>query len=248
MERLGHLRSTHEPKRLAYALLPAFALVALSAFVALIYARRFDTSTLAIATPFAILAAVAASAIAIRRRRFLVELHAHGVVVTTGSSRDVVLFEDVDELWLELDRADSPWGMIATVRALRLVDHGGAAHRVPVGGDAPPELVRWISQHCSQRLAPAAVNAIREGDTLTFGDVRIDRTGIRTPAWEASWIELRLVRIQPGRIVLFRRSKLVPWRVLKLDAVPHPGVLTRVVERCALVVDVDEAPLACAGG
>jgi hypothetical protein len=32
-------------------------------------------------------------------------------VVTQGASRDVVLFDDVDEPWTDLDhRTESPWG------------------------------------------------------------------------------------------------------------------------------------------
>jgi hypothetical protein len=57
--------------------------------------------------------------------------------------------------------------MIAIVRAPRLLAATGISHGVPPGMTHPPsELVLWIEQHCSSRLAPAAVSAVREGETL----------------------------------------------------------------------------------
>ena len=89
-------------------------------------------------------------------------------------------------------------------------------------------------------LVAEALRALRAGQTLTFGDVQLDRSGIRGRSWGATWDELKLVRCAPGRMTLFRRQTVLPYRSLFLDRVPHPTVFSRLVTECAKKVHVDD--------
>jgi hypothetical protein len=160
--------------------------------------------------------------------------------VSQRGKREAIVFEDVDELWFELDPMSSPLGTVARISALRLVEHGGAKHRVPTQVMDAVEVLRWALRHLSTPLLPEARRALDAGEQLSFAKVRLDREGIHVGRASARWTDLRLVRMQPGRIALFRSWPVVPWRVVNLDAVPHPTVFSQLVAERALRVEADD--------
>lgn len=86
-----------------------------------------------------------------------------------------------------------------------------------------------------------ARSALREGEVLTFGKVRIDREGITIGEANAAWSDLHLVRFQPGQALFLRRSSLVAWRTVRHDSIPHPTVFVRLVNELAPRVENDES-------
>jgi hypothetical protein len=237
--RLGVLRSTHLPPPLRRALGVAVAIGAMMAFGVAV-APGGAPPIFAVVFPFALAVTTLFTLTPLRRRHLRVELHAGGVSVRDGKKRTVVLFEDVDEVWLVLEPVKVLFGTIAKITALRLVDHAGASHRVPADLQCGEQIAEWVLRQCSSPLVPEALRALRAGETLTFGDVRLDRSGIRGRSWGAAWDELRLVRYAPGRVTLFRRQTVLAYRSILLDRVPHPTVFARLVTECAKKVDVDD--------
>jgi hypothetical protein len=151
----------------------------------------------------------------------------------------VIPFEDVDEVWYDLDSHSTWVARFSTIHALRLVEHGGRSHRVPLTVQAPWEIVAWVQRHCSQHLLPQARRALRSGETLTFGTIRIDATAIVFGRTRAVWTDVRLVRMQSGRLAFFRRAPIVPWKTVPLDTVPHPFVFATLIRELAPRVEVD---------
>jgi hypothetical protein len=174
----------------------------------------------------------------LRMRRVRVEVHAFGVAVWKGRKRDVVRFDDVNEVWLSLDHLTSPFGRVARVKALRLVDHSGTSYQVPAALRRGDEIVRWVIRQCSDPLVSEALRAFRAGEPLTFGKVRLDRSGIRESSWSVEWRKLRLVRFAPGRISLFRWQTVFPCRTILLDRIPHPTVFAKVMAECGVKHEV----------
>jgi hypothetical protein len=174
----------------------------------------------------------------LRTRRVRVEVHASGVAVWKGRKRDVVLFDNVNEVWLSLDHLTTPLGRVARVKALRLVDHSGTSHRVPAALRRGDEIVRWVLRECSDPLVSEALRAFRAGEPLTFGKVRLDRSGIRDSSWSVEWRRLKLVRLAPGRISLFRWQTVFPCRTILLDRIPHPTVFLKVMRECGVKQEV----------
>jgi len=171
-------------------------------------------------------------------------VHAHGVVVRTRRGRDVICFEDVNEVWYELDAHALSGVRVARIPALRLVDHNGLSHRVELLGGRAVEALQWILRNCTDRLLEDARASLRQGETLTFANVRIDREGIRFgERGEHAWKDLRLVRLQPGRIAFFRGQTVFPWRKVNLDSVPHPPLFLKLVRELAPCAEIDD-PLA----
>ena len=184
----------------------------------------------------------------LRRRGLRLEIHAHGVVVVTPRTREVVVFEDIDEVWYELDVHSLVGGKAARIVLLRLVDHAGVEHRVPLAVNEASTAFQWIVKHCSDRLLPDAQAALRAGETLTFADVRLDREGIAFGKdATVSWSEIRLARMQPGSIALFKRLSVLPWRTVQLDQLPHPTLFVKLFRELAARVEIDD-PLSSSKG
>jgi hypothetical protein len=175
----------------------------------------------------------------LRARNVRIALHADGVVVETQRTRGSVAFDDVDEVWLDFDVARSPVGKFAWIRALRLVDRKGGTLRVPLTVSEAGPLCAAIQKRCSDPLVPEALHALREGESLTFGEFQVDRDAIHAPSWSVSWQNLALVRLSPGRVHLFRAQRVVPFRTIRLDDVPHPTVFVKVVSECAPKIEED---------
>jgi hypothetical protein len=238
--RLGLLRSVHRPPPLWRPL----AAGAIAFVPALIIVGTTSPASAAVGPVLAAFAVVIFAIIAwgpLRRRGVRVELHAHGVVVVTPRSRDVVVFEDVDSLWYDLNVSSLSGRTIARITEARLVDHEGVEHRVPLRLVDSAGVFQWMVKHCSDPLFPDAQAALRAGETLTFGDVRIDREGIAFgKAARAAWNEIRLARMQPGSIALFKRNPLLPWRTIDLVRVPHPTLFARLFRELASNVEIDD--------
>ena len=112
---------------------------------------------------------------------------------------------------------------------------------MPLTVEDPLTPVHWAVRHCSDPLLADAQAALRAGETLTFGSVRIDREGVVVGRRRAlPWKELRLARLQPGKIALYRRMPIFPWRTIRLDRVPHPTLFVKLFRELAPEVEVDD--------
>ena len=175
-----------------------------------------------------------------RKPQSRVTLHAGGVVVERPGARDAVIFDDVDALWLECE-GRGPWYMRTTfITGVRLNDHSGASHPIPVEGlTACVEIVSWLWRHCSRPLVAEARRALKAGETLTFARVQFDATGIAVDGVRVPWAQMRLVRLQQGRVVFCRRSTYWAWKTIPIQTVPHPGVFLTLIREAAPRVEVD---------
>lgn len=238
-DRLGRLRSVHGATRESFVLPLVFA-SCLLVLTSILGATADGLRGLVLSLPFGLACFALLAIPAIRRRGLRIEAHDSGLVVHQRRARAVIVFEDVDEIWFELERRSLPFGDLALIRAVRLVEHSGAEHTVPLHVELGHEITQQIVRHCSLPLAADAEKALRAGETLTFGKVRIDAQGIILGQSRAAWNDLRLVRMQPGRIAFFQGQTVIPWRTVSLDEVPHPTVFMNLVRACAPRIEVDD--------
>lgn len=234
-EQLGLLRSVHAPDTSARRILVFFGLVLVGCIAGSASAPSV-TFALALAGCVSVVAGVILLATLLPLRGLRIELHAAGLVVHKRGAREVILFEDVDEVWYELAEVG---GHLAQIHALRLVDHAGARHVVPARVRDAATMINWVFRCCSTPLLPDARRALQRGESLTFGNVQIDQDSIRVNGARMAWKDVHLVRMQPGKIALFRRQAVFPWRTIRLDSVPHPAIFSRLVTDCARRIEND---------
>ncbi len=241
VEALGPLRSSHRPPSLALALVPAMMMgvVVAALFVAMVAVAKVGAMSLLGILPGIVVFAVGALG-PLHARKVYVDMHADGVVVTRWGKRDVVAYDEVDTVWFELSQPPSILGGIAQIDALRLVDHAGVAHKVPLRLPDVERIANPILRRCSTTHLDAARAALRDGETLTFNHVRLSQEGVSFGGPVVRWSDLKLVRFQQGRVVFLRGTSLVAWRTVGLDRVPHPLVFQKLVEECAQRTEVDD--------
>ena len=196
-----------------------------------------DLAAFLLLVPLAAIAAVVALTAA-RRRGHELKVHEGGLVAQYRGKRDVVVFDEVDELWFEQYWVHSPL-MFARITALRFIDHGGARHRVSMEVEDNLPILRWVIRRCSDPLLREAREAIAAGSTVTFGKIRLDREGITIGSARSLWREVRLVRSHLGALSLFRRMPIIAWRTVAMDTIPHATVFGRLVAELAPRVEHD---------
>lgn len=234
------MRSVHEPPPLYRALIGPILIAGLIA-----------AAGAALGAPLAIVVAVAAVTLAIlawrplRIRGWSMALHVHGLVLSRPGNRQVIAFEDVNEVWFEIERLHSQAG--AYVRALRLLAYGGQEHQVPLAVNDGATLANSILRGCSVPLLVDAQRALREGETLTFGQIQLDRDGITVGGARMAWCEVRQSVVSHARVHLYRRLPILAWRTVRLDRIPNPAVFVGLVAQCVAKTRIEDhllAPLA----
>lgn len=214
---LGVVRSRHQAPPLWRALI-APGLVLGIALVGL----SLSTPSLWVIPP-ALAVAVLVGWSSLRDRGTAVAVREKGIVLTRRGEERVIPFADVDEVWFELGRFHREAG--APLTALVLATFSGARLRVPMALEGAEAVLAAVLAGCSMPLFEEARVALREGETLTFGAVRLDRGGIEAGGARAPWGELRKAAVHRGRLYLYKRWPLFAWRTIRLDRVPNPTVL-----------------------
>lgn len=153
-----------------------------------------------------------------------IEVREAGLVLSRRDVQRVIPFAEVDEVWFEIGRFHGASG--APLAALRLLTFAREVHRLPGHVDDAAHVFALVFARCSAPLYEDARVALREGATLVFGDVQLDREGIAIRGGRARWGEIRKAALHHGRLHLYRRLPIVAWRTIRLDRVPNPGVLT----------------------
>jgi hypothetical protein len=244
--RLGRRRSVHPPARKGRLLLITFAMVVGVAVLAALPALRHPcelSADVIVPLAFILITAVLCGVVVTwGRRAWPLELHEGGLVVVRRGGRDVILFEEVDELWLQQTWVRTWPTSFAQIHALRFVDRAGREHRVSVEVDGALDLLRWILRQTSLPLLPEARAALAAGETLTFGKIKLDRDGITVGRARSAWGDIRFARASLGSLALFRRLPVLPWRTIGLDDVPHPLVFSRLVIERVPRVEQDYPP------
>lgn len=236
LARLGGKRSVHVPPPLHRALLGPVLITAIITVVGLVAEGPPAVVLPCAAASFAILAWSP-----LRLGGFSAAVHERGLVLSRGRVRSVVPFEDVDEVWFEVAVLHSQSG--AYLRALRLREFGGAVHRVPLAVEGGDTLAEAILSACSGPLLAEAKQALREGATLTFGPIQLDRQGISVGGARATWAEIRQASVSHAKLLLYRRWPLVSWRTVSLDRIPNPAVFVGLVMASAAKVQIDDVLL-----
>lgn len=241
---IGAVRSVHRPTSFQLLGQPLLfgAMLALAVVFGTLHLERWDLTVVLVAV-IAVGAAIAA-AVGLRGRRLEIRLCADGLAVERPPRRDSIVFEDVDEVWLEFDRSKLGAFIVARVARLRLVRHDGSRVDVPLGVEDALRVFEAVVRRCSMPLLAEAERALNAGETLTFGPVELTRDAICVRSEWSKLSALSRVRLQPGRVVLFR-NKWMPWKTIGLESVPHPTVFVKLLMTRAKHVEVDD-PLAAA--
>jgi hypothetical protein len=225
LERIGSLRSVHEAPPLGRALALPLVIATLTGGVGVAMGGPGW-----VVAPFALAVFGVLASTPLRLRGFSAALHAEGLVLSRAGTSRVVAFTDVNEIWFDLDMGLNDAGV--SLRGLRLLEHSGEWHALPLGVRGAAALASGVLRACAGPLVIEARRALDEGETLTFGRVLLDRRGVVVDGAGCSWSEIRSVMVQRGKVRLYRRSPILAWRTVRLDRLPHPTVFISLLSAC----------------
>jgi len=231
---LGRARSLHRAsfRRARRAAVGAFVL-AIAALVASAIDRR---PTLGVVIFSAVLGPALGALFVDARRRasVLVVIGEDGVRVDGPDGSATMRWSEVDALWMTHDR-----GAILGLPvdgALDLVDAGGRRLRIPAEIEEPAALRAAIDAAVTEPLVQEALDALRDGEPMYFGELRVDMTSIVLRDERIPWTEISAVRLVGDHFAFLREGSAFPRATLRYEDVPHAAVLARVLEACTRVV------------
>jgi hypothetical protein len=177
-----------------------------------------------------------------------VALHEGGIVMNS----DTMLWSDVRWLFRNVSMVYGPakifhhgrlhylvgdaWNSQACVVGYRLVSDDGDTIEIPTGL-LEPERCEWLERQVSAPLVADARAAFRKGNPLVFGNLTVDRSGLRINDREVEWADVRDVHVTPTSARIRVHGALAAWATLPLKQIPHPAVLIAVLrERTNVLV------------
>jgi hypothetical protein len=86
-----------------------------------------------------------------------------------------------------------------------------------------------MQQQVTQRLLAAAAASVNAGETLSFGDFRVNQTGVSKGAQSAPWNQIGGVRFVRGAVFLDRRDGRGVWARAPIAKTPNIFVLQAIV-------------------
>ena len=125
-QRLGQLRAVHGQRRHA-ALFHVARGALLLMFTSIIGSVIAGWQGFFLSLPFGIAGFAVLAAAALRHRGLRIELYERGLVVARREGREAVVFDDVDEVWFDLDRSSTPFGVRDVSTTMRPRPRSGSA-------------------------------------------------------------------------------------------------------------------------
>lgn len=167
------------------------------------------------------------------------ELHQGGLVYQSWRSRGSVLFDDVDEVWLDVPTQDAPSFI---VHGFTLKEQNGTRHSISLLWMAPEDAIYVLTKvlaTCSDELLPDAQDALAAGESLRFGPASIDAKALEvtttsfgaTKVRKMPWSEMTRVELVRGQFQFFSAEQFPI--VLKMRDVPHPTLLMTLLRSLA---------------
>jgi hypothetical protein len=147
------------------------------------------------------------------RRRASSELHLYdqGLVVVLNGDLVRAFRWDTVTVFQEIVRHHRNGVHIYTTYAYTLSDGNGPDMILKGGFPRPDEWGPAIQEAVTRAQLPGAITALREGRTLTFGDIQIARDAVTAKGKSVPWSQIDEIRVKDGHVSLKVAGK---WRSL----------------------------------
>jgi hypothetical protein len=169
--------------------------------------------------------------------RHSVHLYQEGLVVRRGRRLDVVPWAEVDAFYVDV--ATNSYHVPTSVE-YTLVRHDGSRVRFGHGLQDAADLYDRLQRRLSAPLVVEANSAIADGETLTFGSVKIHRDFLSMRGRTLAWSDVRDVRATPNTLFLYAKGRLLRWGKIAMSDVPHPSVFMALLRRKTEVRALEE--------
>lgn len=150
-------------------------------------------------------------------------LHQAGLVLTQRKLRTVIRFDEVRAQLVHVQREDGSCVIMHVT-----LDDGAGRHRIPIAPLDATAIVDVLRDRTLREEHARARASIDEGGVVRFGDVTMDREGLRTPYWWVRWDMLSDLRVEDAAVKLFRGNVPNPSACVYWETIPSPLLFTRL--------------------
>jgi len=167
-------------------------------------------------------------AVAFRDRDQTVRVFLDGLIETRGGQNTVIRWDQIDGVVHSIGQRRRRIGPSEThLLTLMLID-GTRIQYSEATLEGVEELSSTVKHAIIRRELPRIAGALRNGETVTYGNIRLDRHGITTGRKRISWTSVTDAREQNGRVSVRAGGR---WQSLGTGSVPNAHVLVEVVQR-----------------
>ncbi|GAA4633887.1 hypothetical protein GCM10023196_073230 [Actinoallomurus vinaceus] len=93
------------------------------------------------------------------------------------------------------------------------------------------DLGRAVANYVTRAKLPGALESLERGESLTFGDVTIDRNGVRRGRHAAPWVSIQEVKVEKGWITIKQEGKFRPLHKQEVAGIPNFSLFITLVEK-----------------
>lgn len=221
---LGALDEVYKPSFTNSALIIAIALAViipdLAIFAIVKYGFDYTIYALVAIPCMAVIFALGA----LYNRSLKVYVFHEGLIRVKGTNAELVRWNQVEAIWLESMkmRYDGSKAYILQYdNGKRLTFAPTVAHLMQLG--------KTIEQGVTRHLLPLMITTFQQGNTITFGELSVDKAGIHKGNELLSWTNLKSLEITPNGLLLVCQGQQIDWSKIKETDIPNFLIFTGLV-------------------
>jgi hypothetical protein len=146
----------------------------------------------------------------------------HGLVVSESTGPVGCARWDQATVYQDITRHYRNGVYVATTYVYTLTNPDGSTVKVTQFFDDPQVWGAAIQQAVTRAQLPAVLGALKQGQTVRFGDIAVNSAGVSTPKrGEVAWAQIENVTVANGGVVLRKGGKLLPWSSRPVKEIPN---------------------------
>lgn len=146
----------------------------------------------------------------------------HGLVVSESAGPAGCVRWDQATVYQDVTRHYQTGVYVTTSYIYTLTNPDGSTLKVTQFFDGPQVWGPAIQQAVTQAQLPAVLGALKQGQTVRFGDIAVNSAGVSTPKrGEVAWAEIEGVSVFQGGVTLRKGGKRLPWSTQKVKDIPN---------------------------
>ncbi|TQK42357.1 hypothetical protein FBY35_3751 [Streptomyces sp. SLBN-118] len=159
-----------------------------------------------------------------------VEVHANGLIDYLGKVPRVVFWEEVVEYRTSRDTATIN-GVTYSASTITLRREDGTDYARGIDGlVASGELVSLVSERVTEARLPGALETVRAGGTVVFGNLALDSRGVHHGGRTLTWEQAQSLVLHP-RHVAIRDTHGEEWVSEPIDAIPNAHLFVTLAKQ-----------------
>ncbi len=164
--------------------------------------------------------------------RMGVVVYRGGLLDINGKKMTVVAWDDIAKVWQSItERYANGVSMGTTYKyTIELEDESWIIYT----SGRPPRievLGQLIQDKVTETLLPGFRAAYKKGESLEFGPLAMDKTGLTCAGYSLRWDEIEALKLEAGHFVICKKGKWLTWGKVAAADVPNVFVFLKLTDR-----------------